>query len=67
MYSYMKNKYNCKYFHFLLINDLTNVYTIRDINQISDIPLGMMVINGFIFSILLSLFVQLSFFDKVSL
>ena len=37
----------------------------RDIKQIGDIPHGMMVINGITIAILLSLFVQLLFIDKV--
>ena len=39
----------------------------RDIKHMSDIPHGIIVIKGFIISILLSLFVQLFFFVKVSL
>ena len=38
-----------------------------DIKLISDIPNGMIVINGITNSILLSLFVQLFFTDKVTL
>ena len=59
MYSYMNNKYNCKYFYFFLIKGLTKVYTISDIKHISDIPHGIIVIRGITISILLSLFVQL--------
>ena len=57
-----KNYYNFKYFYFLLNKGLIRVCTIRDIKQISDIPHGMIVINGITISILvslLSLFVQL--------
>ena len=54
-------------YYFLLNNGLTNLYTIRDIKHISDIPHGIIVINGIIISILLSLLVQLLFIDKVSL
>ena len=63
----MNNKYNCKYFYFLLNKGLIKVYTIKDIKQIRDIPHGIIVINGIIISILLSLFVQLLFSHKVSL
>ena len=66
MYSYINIKYkyyyNCKYFYFLLNKGLIRVYTRRNIKQISDIQHGMIVINGIIISILvslLSLFVQL--------
>ena len=53
---------------FFLNKGLINVYTIRDIRQISDIPHGIIVNNGITISILLfSLFVQLLFTDKVSL
>ena len=38
-----------------------------DIKQISDIPQRIIVISGITISILLSLFVQLSFIDKLSL
>ena len=34
------------YFHLLLNKGLTNVYTIKDIKQISDKPQGSIVING---------------------
>ena len=63
----MNNKYNSKYFYFLLNKGLIKTYIIRDIKQISDIPHGMIVINGIIISILFSLFVQVLFTDKVSL
>ena len=39
----------------------------RDFKQISDIPHGMIVNKGIIISILLSLFVQMLFIDKVLL
>ena len=61
-YNYMYSYMNIKYFHFLLHKGLIKVYTIRDIQQISDIPHSMIVINGITISILvslLSLFVQL--------
>ena len=71
MFSYTKNKYkhyyNCKYFYFLLNKGLTKVYAISDIEQISDKPQENIVINGFTISILISLFVQLIFIDKISL
>ena len=58
MYSYMNNRskyyYICNYFYFFLNKGLIRVYTIRDIKQISDIPHGMIVINGIIISILVS-------------
>ena len=47
---------------FLLDKRLIRVYTIRDIKQISEIPHGMIEINGITISILvslLSLFIQL--------
>ena len=50
----------------LLIERLIKVYTIKDIKQINDRLHGIMVNNGVIISILLSLFVQLIFIDKVS-
>ena len=66
MYSYMNNKckyyYICNYFYFFLTKGLIKVNTMSDIKQISDIPHGMIVINGITISILvslLSLFVQL--------
>ena len=40
------------YIVFLLNKGLNNVYTIKDIKQISDIPHGMIVINGITISIL---------------
>ena len=49
-------------YYFLLIKGLIKVYTMSEIKQISDIPHGMIVINGITISILLSLlslFVQL--------
>ena len=61
--------YNClySYFYFFFIKGLTRVYIISDFKHIRDIPHGTIVINGIIISILLSLFVQLLFIDKVSL
>ena len=53
--------------YFLLNKALINVYTMRDIKHISDIPHEIIVNNGIIISIMLSLFVQLLFIDKVSL
>ena len=50
----------------LLIEGLIKVYTIKDIKLINDRLHGIMVNNGVIISILLSLFVQLIFIDKVS-
>ena len=71
MSSYVKKRYkyyyNCKYFYFLLNKALTKVYAVIDIKHISDIPHGMIVINGITISILLSLFVQLLLSYKVSL
>ena len=53
---------------YLLLNrGLINVYTIKDVRQISDIAHGIILNKGIIISILLSLFVQLLFIDKVSL
>ena len=48
-------------------NGLTKVYTMSDIKQIRDIQHGIIVNKGIIISILISLFVQLLFNDKVSL
>ena len=52
---------------FLLNKGLIKFYTMKDNEHISDIPHGMIVNKGNIISILLSLFVQLIIFDKVSL
>ena len=46
---------------------MINVYIMSDIKQIIDRVLGIIVNNGIIISILLSLFVQYLFIAKVSL
>ena len=45
-------------FYFFLNKDLIRVYNIKDIKHISDIPHGIIVINGITISILFSLFVN---------
>ena len=57
----------CFHYRLLIIRGLIKIYIIRNIKHISDIPHGLIVINGIIISILLSLFLQLLFIDKVSL
>ena len=49
---------------FLLIKSLIKVYAISDNKLIRDIPHGIIIMNGIIISILVSLFVQLLFIDK---
>ena len=66
LHLYLTNTIIYQIYYFSLIKGLIRVYTIRDIKQISEKEHGIIVISGITISILLSLFVQLSFIDKVS-
>ena len=67
MFSYMNFFTIVNIFYFFLIKGLIKVYTIKELKQIRDIPHVIIVNECIIISILLSLFVQLLFIDKVSL